>query len=92
MTESSELIRARYVGDGQGVIFGIPKRDVTESEYRALSNEQRARMRASALYEVKTDAEIAEELHPPPARTRRGRSTESEAEPEAGGEDNPDGE
>ena len=82
MSEPAEPTRAKYVGDDKGVIFGIPQRDLTETEYRALTNEQRARMRASALYDVLTDQEYADLTRaetPPP-------------EPEAGGEDESDGE
>ena len=37
-------------------IGGIPARDLEEEEWQALTNEQRAAVRASSLYDVKTDA------------------------------------
>jgi hypothetical protein len=53
-------IRARRVDDRPDDYFnGIPNRDLTEDEYRALDADQRKVVRESGLWEVKTDAEIA---------------------------------
>lgn len=64
MPDVSDPIRATWKGalnaDGSPVEFieGIPARDITESEYQALTNEQRAAVRASDLWDQKTDAEM----------------------------------
>lgn len=61
------MIRATFNPDAKGrYLQGIPARDLTEDEYRALSNTQRAHVRGSSLYEVKTDKEMAELSKPPP--------------------------
>jgi hypothetical protein len=57
--------RERHDEDGNVVermplesLPGIPARDLTEDEYQALSVDQRAEVRGSALYDTKTDAEM----------------------------------
>lgn len=58
-------VRATFKGrlndDGTPVEFhaGLPARDITESEYQAMSAEERAAVRASPLYDTKTDREVA---------------------------------
>lgn len=61
--------------------WGIPNRDLTEDEYRALSNEQRELIRGSGLWDVKTD----EQMKPAVERTERAaeRATEATARAEA---------
>lgn len=39
-------------------LAGIPARDLQEEEWQLLTNEQRADVRASPLYDVKTDSQI----------------------------------
>ena len=40
-------------------LSGIPNRDLTEEEYQSLNPEDRKRVRASDLYDVKADDETA---------------------------------
>lgn len=47
---------------------GIPNRDLTEDEYRALTNEQRRTVRDSGDWDVLTDAQYAEETQPKPPK------------------------
>lgn len=55
------MIRATFNQARKGhYLQGIPARDLTEEEYRALSNAQRSYVRNSDLYEVKTDKEMAD--------------------------------
>jgi hypothetical protein len=57
------MIRATRKPDRTGAYHhGIPNRDLTESEYRAFSNEQRALIRSCGLWEVATDREMADRL------------------------------
>jgi len=52
-------VRATYKGDGSAFHPGIPARDLYESEYQAMSADERALVRSSALYDTKTDKEVA---------------------------------
>lgn len=51
-------LRARYTGDGTAYLNGIPARNLDEDEFEALSADDRRRVRASGLYDVRTDAEM----------------------------------
>jgi hypothetical protein len=53
-----EKMKALYRGDGSQFHAGIPARHLTQDEFEALDTEQRAALRASALYEVRTDKEM----------------------------------
>ena len=60
----SERIVARYVGSG-GFYYQIPRRDLTEADWERLTEEQRALVQGSPLYErvpavKKTRAQTAE--------------------------------
>jgi len=61
-----EKLRARWKGatgpNGQPLAYlsGVPARSLTEADWQRLSPEQRERVRASDLYDVRTDAEMAE--------------------------------
>lgn len=52
---ANEVIRAKYKGkdDGEGFPFfhGIPARDLTDSDFDALSEEDKQVVRSSALYD-----------------------------------------
>lgn len=47
----SERVVARYVGGG-GFYYQIPRRDLTEADWERLTEEQRAVVKGSALYEM----------------------------------------
>jgi outer membrane biosynthesis protein TonB len=64
-------IRATYKGDGFAFHAGIPARNLEQEEYAALTNEERALLRESPLYDVLTDAEY------------RAKKQEGDPEPEA---------
>jgi hypothetical protein len=68
-------IRATYTGAGDQFHRGIPARDLEQEEYAALTNEQRAMLRESPLYDVLTDAEYR-------AKKQEG-EPDPEPEPEA---------
>lgn len=51
--------RARYMGKAGEFVHGVPARHLSDEEYDALSTEQRAAVRSSGLYDVKTEAEAA---------------------------------
>jgi len=40
----------KYIGGGYQFISGVPTRDLTEEEYKALSEEQKTECLASGLY------------------------------------------
>lgn len=44
-------IFARYVGDGR-FIFGVPARDLSRPDFDALTDDQKANVLASGLYEL----------------------------------------
>jgi hypothetical protein len=54
-------IRARWKGAEGEFVYGVPARNLSEDEYAALTPEQRAEVRASGVYDVKTEAEMAGE-------------------------------
>lgn len=64
-------IRARFKGGEGQFLIGIPARHLDEDEYAALSAEQRAEVRSSGLYDVKTDAEMAPRSESARAETPR---------------------
>lgn len=75
-------IRAKRVEDRPDEHYwGIPNRDLTEDDYRALSNEERELVRSSGLWTVKTD----EQMKPAIERVERAaeRATEATARAEA---------
>lgn len=51
-------IKARYKGDGSEFHMGIPARDLTEEEYDELDKEQKALLRSSPIYEVRSESEM----------------------------------
>lgn len=52
-------IRAKRIANRPDEFFnGIPGGDLTEEQYAALDNEQRATVRNSGLWDVKTDAQM----------------------------------
>ena len=53
------MIRARFKGPDDHFIPGVPAKNLSDEEYDALSTEQRAQVRASDLYDDKTEAEMA---------------------------------
>lgn len=65
-------IRARFKGGEGEFLLGVPARNLDEDEYQALSAEQRADVRNSGLYDVKTDAEMAPRSEPARADTKKG--------------------
>ena len=60
---------------------GIPARDLTEEDYQALTVEQRAAVRASPLYDAKTDAEMRPAIR---RAERAAPATDTEAASAAG--------
>lgn len=52
-----EKMKALYRGGG-GFVPGVPARHLTAAEYEALTAEERAALRASGLYEVRTAKEL----------------------------------
>lgn len=96
---NSSPIRAQWKGeyrerlDDEGHVLervpveslsGIPARDLTEDEYQALSVEQRAEVRGSALYETKTDAEMKPAIRRAERRAEVAAEVAVEAAPVAG--------
>lgn len=63
-------LRARFLGQAErdtgplAFLEGVPARDLDEDDYRALSGAQRAAVRQSALYDVRTDQEMADSATP----------------------------
>lgn len=51
--------RATYKGSGTEFLEGVPARHIDEDEWATLSKEQRETVRASSLYDVKTDAQMS---------------------------------
>lgn len=47
---------AKYKGDGSEYLMGVPARNLDEAEFDALSDEQKAEMAASPLYDLRRDA------------------------------------
>ncbi len=62
-------LRARYTGSGAEYHAGIPARDLEPEDLAALTDEQRALVKASAIYtlELIRDAEPAPVVTPRPA-------------------------
>lgn len=60
----SEAIQARYMGDGAEFINGVPARNLTESEYDALTPDERLAVHNTKmagdkpLYQIRTEAEM----------------------------------
>lgn len=78
------LIRATFKPEKQGhFLTGIPAKDLTEDQYRALSNAQRKAIRDSGLWDVLSDREMAELAKSArPARSSPAPETDSAAEQE----------
>jgi hypothetical protein len=54
-----EKFRALYKGDGSRFHAGIPARHLTQDEFDALDETQRALLRGSDLYEVRSEREMS---------------------------------
>jgi hypothetical protein len=54
-----EKMKALYRGDGSAFYAGIPARHLTRDEYDALDETQRALLRGSDLYEVRSEREMS---------------------------------
>lgn len=77
-------MRARFKGPEDAFIPGVPARHLSDEEFDALSTEQRAHVRASDLYDVKTEAEMAAKSHA--AEKEPAKASAPKAETTKGGE------
>lgn len=53
-----EKMKALYRGDGNQFHAGIPARHLTQDEFDALTPEQRDLVRASSLFEVRSEKDL----------------------------------
>ena len=49
-------IVAKYTGDGSAFYNGIPARDLDEADFAGLTDEQKATLAASPLYDLRREA------------------------------------
>lgn len=70
-----ERIAAKYTSKEGEHFMGIPARDLTDEEFAALSDEQKAMLAESKFYTLRHDAPVAAEK-----ATRRVEKAESTAE------------
>lgn len=53
-----EKMKALYRGDGSQFHVGIPARHLTQDEFDALTKEEQAAVRASPLFEVRSEKDL----------------------------------
>lgn len=51
--------RALYRGDGKFFLNGVPARNLSEDDYQALTDDQKAEVQASNLYDFRSDSEMS---------------------------------
>lgn len=55
----AEKQRALYRGDGKLFLNGVPARHLSETDYQSLTDDQKAEVQASDLYEFRSDSEMS---------------------------------